>query len=334
MRRYGIYIMLLLCLASSCERDHLYYGANNKAIIGLRIDWSQAQLKPNGATVVAYGEDGALFEAFPYMSNPNYATIALPEGSYDVLIYNNTPGEYRSVAFRGMERMERYEAYAMVKEPLRRSIGRSGAEDVIVADPDTLATARVMGLKITSDMIQYYYNRPDGSALGAVVAEVAVVPERAISVATIRAHVKGLCYAASAPVAHLRNMSGGFYLGLGQNSACVVTHEFILNNRTFNPGSTTDGMICNQITTFGLLTPESVRAPHRYYLDVDFMLVDGQKYPVSIDITDRLKVARGVHTQLTVEVEIELPKAIGGGGGGAFDTGVGEWNDTTVEIPM
>ncbi|MEG1608071.1 MAG: DUF5119 domain-containing protein [Mucinivorans sp.] len=332
--RHFLYILVLLLLGSSCKRDHLYYGVTDKALLGVNIDWAPSQMTPNGATVVAYNDDGSLYEEFPYFSNPNRGIIALPVGRYTLVVYNNTPGEYRHLSFREAFSQNTYRASAIDKEkPLRGFIGLSNSIPTIVEDPEMLASARTMGVSVTRDMVEYYYDRPAGPS-HEVVSEITLTPARVITLVHVKAHVMGLCYAAGAPVTHLRNLSGDYYLGQGCNSARGVTHEFILNNRVFDPGTTRNGTISHTFNSFGLITDGSLRANTRYFLDIDFRLVDGRIHPLSFDVTDLIHSKQGLTTCLTVEVNITLPEAIGGDGDGAFDTDVEPWDDVHVDIPM
>ncbi|MEG1635354.1 MAG: DUF5119 domain-containing protein [Rikenellaceae bacterium] len=326
MRRLiGIFILMLL-ITSSC-RDHLYYGTNDRAIIDLDIDWSAARLTPNGVSVAAYRQDGTLQELFR-SSNASSAKISLPQGIYDLVIYNNTDDEFKNVVFRGAEKKSTYEAYATDQKSLSERI-----KNALVSQPDVVATACVDGLEITSQMVEYYYDRPlDAGHVS--IKTVKVTPRRVTITANIRAHVCGLSYAAGAPLVQLRNLSGAYFIGKNVNSSVAVAYEFIMNNRTFDQGSTTDGMISNSISTFGLIKLPDGSA-NRSFLDFYFTLIDGSKYPISIDVTDKI-IERASEMELTLEldVDIKLPNVAGDEDIGAFDPTVGDWQDTDVAIEM
>ena len=330
MMKRILLLYITLILVTSCKRDSLYYGTNHRAVIRTSIDWKASQLSPNGVSVIAYNEDGTLFEVLPPFSNPNEADIMLPEGVFHLVFHNNTPDEQRNIAFRGYENMHTLEAYAIDAKPSAKAM-EGHANDLFVSEPDTLAVAKYTALKVTADMIGYYKDRPDlDNQL--VSQKIAVTPQRVISVAEIKAHVKGLRYAAGAPRTYLRNVSGAHFMWKGEKSKESVSHEFVLNNRKFDAGSNTDGTITKNLTTFGLHTAPS--SDHKYYLDLDFTLINGEKHPISIDITDEIILVKAAHSVLKINVELELPEVIGGGGEGAFDPDVDEWDDINVELPI
>ncbi|MEG0725478.1 MAG: DUF5119 domain-containing protein [Mucinivorans sp.] len=326
MRRV-ILILVFAIFAVSCSRDHLYYGTDDRVLIELDIDWTVSQLTPNGVSVAAYNADGTLFGLF-CSANPALVKLLLPCGRYDLVIYNNTADEFRNIAFRGVDRKSTYESYANAKKSL--SVRTTCP---LVCEPDEVAVARVDGVEVTPDMVQYYYDRPQSDDQIAV-RSIKVTPHRVVVRANIRAHVRGLCYAAGAPLVQLRNLSGSYLVGQGINVENPVGYEFIMNNRTFDPGSTENGTISNRISTFGLIDTR-YSSKTKYYLDLDFVLIDGKHYPLSIDVTDKItERTTSLNLVIDVAVSIELPEVIGGGGGGAFDTDVDEWHDSDVPIEM
>ena len=71
-----------------------------------------------------------------------------------------------------------------------------------------------------------------------------------------------------------------------------------------------------------------------YLMEMEFVLLNGEKHPVSLDVTDAIRVTQGAtHKIIHIEVEIELPEVIGNGDG-AFDPDLEEWEDIDVDIPM
>ncbi|MEG1564221.1 MAG: DUF5119 domain-containing protein [Bacteroides sp.] len=307
----------LLLLLVSCQRDHLYYKNSERALIQVNMDWSKAGVTPNGATIIAYHTDGTLFQLFPYLNNPHSSCISLPEGNYQLLVHNDVPDEYKFIDFLGMDHLHTLEARIREK-----------------GTPDTLAVALLTNVVVTPQMIDYYYNRPDEERTEAV-NKLYATPARVITLVKVRAHVKGLCYAASAPKALLRNMAAGYLLGIGQASDVPFHFPFVINNRKYDQGSQKDGVIHNSFSSFGL-RPQTKNEKNRYFIDLDVTLINGAKYPLSVEVTDQMKVTNdGKQEVINIWMELELPEVIGGGtGDGAFDTDVEEWNDVEIEIPM
>lgn len=122
-------------------------------------------------------------------------------------------------------------------------------------------------------------------------------------------------------------------LGQGQNSMESVAQSFILNQRVFDPGSDSDGTIKASFLSFGMLGDGNTSS--RYYLDINFVLINGEPYPLTFDVTDLITVDISLNLQLSLNLnlEIELPEVIGDEGGG-FNPDVGEWEDEIVDIPI
>ena len=153
---------------------------------------------------------------------------------------------------------------------------------------------------------------------------------RFISVDAITLKNKGLKYAAGAPRTHLKNLSGGYYLDSDKPHSLQVCHEFVQNTRCFAAEDPRNGTITRQLATFGLHDETGVR----YLMEMEFVLLNGEKHPVSLDVTDAIRVTQGAtHKIIHIEVEIELPEVIGNGDG-AFDPDLEEWEDIDVAIPM
>ena len=72
----------------------------------------------------------------------------------------------------------------------------------------------------------------------------------------------------------------------------------------------------------------------RYYLDINFVLINGEPYPLTFDVTDLISVDVSLYLTLNLDLEIVLPEVVGEEGGGGFNTDVSEWEDEVVDIPM
>ena len=112
-----------------------------------------------------------------------------------------------------------------------------------------------------------------------------------------------------------------------------MAQSFILNNRVFDPGSDSDGTITAEFLSFGLTGNGDTDS--RYYLDINFVLVNGESYPLTFDVTDLISVdvSLSLKLSLSLALEIELPEVVGDEEGG-FNTGVGEWEEEIIDIPM
>lgn len=367
LRKY-IELLLAAVLVQACQRDHLYYGSEDLAFIYLDIDWDKAGLDPNGASVYAYTPDGNLYRHFPPFSNADGGYVALPEGHYNLVIFNNTPDEYEgALTFSDAENWSTFKAtsdidmkatnyHRAAKAAAASRVGGtatksekatlSRADDTFTGEPDTLAVGRILNYHVTHEMTHRYYYDPESAAEYERSAVVGVAPERVMSLLKVQIHIKGLKYAKGPISAYIRGLARGYYLGTGQNSYEQCTHQFYLNNRKFDAGSSTDGTVYAQFNTFGMVPQREFADSVKYYLDCDIVLTNGEEYPVSFDVTNDIKIDLEAQIELNMnlklDLEIELPEPIGGDdddpsgdhGGGGFRTDVSDWDEEEIDMPM
>ncbi|MGN0221040.1 MAG: DUF5119 domain-containing protein [Prevotella sp.] len=335
-------LFTLLFSLVSCARDHLYYGTSDMATVLVETDWSVSGVSPNGVSVFAYNEaDGSLYRRFPPVAVQEKCRIRLPGGDYTLVVMNDSPEELEeTMTFCDEDNIRTFQVRGVRDEQksmrltdyLKTKADASAADYCIVA-PDTLAVAVVRGVHVTPQQMEYYYDQPQNNTSAEAVMEVQAVPAPVISTVNIKAHVKGLCYARGITQSYLRGVAGGHYPGMEENTCEQVAQAFVLNNRVFDPGSDSDGTITAEFLSFGLLG--NGKTGSRYYLDINFVLVNGESYPLTFDVTDLIvvDVSLSLKLSLNLALEIELPKVEGEEGGG-FNTGVGEWEEEIIDIPM
>ena len=327
--------MLLLLLAiSSCKRDHLYYEGLHTATVIVNPDWTKSHLHPNGVTVYAYNSsDGSLYKRFPPVSAQERCYIQLPKGNYTLVVMNDTPEEFADrIDFIGEENLNTLQAKG-VQDLKRSKIENASGSLYCIVEPDTLAVALYSNLNITQQQIDYFWDKPENTVSPENAIKINVEPQRVVTMINIKAHVKGLKYARGTTVSYFRGLAEGHMLGQGQNSMESVAQSFILNQRVFDPGSDSDGTIKASFLSFGMLGDGNTSS--RYYLDINFVLINGEPYPLTFDVTDLITVDISLNLQLSLNInlEIELPEVIGDEGGG-FNPDVGEWEDEIVDIPI
>jgi len=346
----------VLCLAS-CVRDHLYYSSSNTATVRLDVDWSNSGLTPNGLTVYAYADDGKLYRRFDPISTPEQGYINLPQGNYTLVLMNDTPEEFAgNIDFVGMDRVDQARAlgvkddtktnklHTMMKlkesKDVYATTETKATEDMYcIVEPEQFAVAIIRNVAITADMIDYFYDKPEKLVDEKDPLVLEAAPKSVLYTMNVKAHVKGLQYAKGTTMSFFRGAAAGYCMGLGQTTTETVSHGFILNNRTFDPGSNTDGTISATFCSLGLPGMIDSRADKtiRNYLDINFVLINGESYPLTFDVTDDIKIDISLELQLTLNLnlEIELPEAVGGNDDGdGFRTDVGDWNDINYDITM
>ena len=87
---------------SSCRRDDLYYATVDRATVRIEADWTPARLTPNGVSAFVFDRNGAAFDVVR-SNDSRKADLSLPEGSYSVVVLNNTLDEYRNIESAGTE---------------------------------------------------------------------------------------------------------------------------------------------------------------------------------------------------------------------------------------
>ena len=342
MKRILLAAFLGLLSLESCTMDHLYYASSDTATVFVQPDWSESGLVPNGVTVFAYRDsDGSLYKRFPAVSATEKCYIKLPQGDFTLVVMNDTPEEFDgNMDFTGTENISTLQARGVKDEnksaKLQAHLASKASEegqDYCIVDPSPLALAVVRGLHISPEQIDYYYDRPQNDISEAEAIEVKTEQRNVISTVNIKAHVKGLKYARGTTISYFRGLAEGHMLGQGQNSMESVAQSFILNQRVFDPGSDSDGTIKASFLSFGMLGDGNTSS--RYYLDINFVLINGEPYPLTFDVTDLITVDISLNLQLSLNInlEIELPEVIGDEGGG-FNPDVGEWEDEIVDIPI
>lgn len=331
MKKIIYSIFLLSILIVSCQYEHVYYATYNKATIKFNVDWTDADLTPNGVTVLAYhSADGSLYEIFSPQDATESFYLSFDEGEYDLVFFNNTPDEFSSIEFSDYSDINTLLASARDKTSTREKSDEDADIDVIM-DPEVLGSAVLRNLKVTPDMIDVYYDKPDLTETHSEI-EYTVYPERKVYDCTVEVHVKGLKYAAGAPYTFFKHLAGGYHLGAEQVNEREIMHEFALNSRTFDTGSTADGTITKDLTTFGKAASDDTK----YIVDIAFVLLNGETYPIVEDVTDQVnsQVVRSNSDKYYIYLEVELPEAIGDSEDGAFDPNVDEWEDVFIDMPI
>lgn len=348
--------ILVLLPLFSCQRDHLYFASSNTATVLVEPDWSSSAVHPNGVTVYAYREsDGSLYKRFPPVSADQKCYIKLPQGDFTLVVMNDTPEEFQGrIDFRREQNLSTFQARGVKDESRSQKlnehlkaqaearaasasgsaapVSKSEDEEYCIVEPDTLALSVIRGLHISPEQIDYYYDRPeyDLSQESATVVPASMKP--VVSKVNIKAHVKGLKYARGTTLSFLRGVAAGYDISTRTNSTDRAAHAFVLNNRKFDAGSDSDGTITASFLSFGLVGDGTTDS--RYYLDINFVLINGEPYPLTFDVTELISVDVSLYLTLNLDLEIVLPEVVGEEGGGGFNTDVSEWEDEVVDIPI
>ena len=329
-----LFCSVLISLFASCKRDHLYYSTGGSAAILFNVDWEKPLLEPNGVSIYSYdAQSGKAITQAGISSNPAQIEVAHPVGTYDFLLINDTEYELDNILFADVENLETFKVLAKAGDaPVFGNLSDTRGVQY-ATETDIVAVEKVHNLKITTQDIEYFDSKPatgDHEIFKTVKAE----PERITELIEIEIMVKNIASAAGAPRSHLTNMSAGYWLGLEQKHEQLLTHEFVLNNKQMLASDSKTAMISKKLVSFG---PHRTRGEltNQHELIMHFVLVNGDSHVVRLDVTNQIESAYdGVQNVHKIKAVIELPLAIGGGGGGPFDPDVEDWEDVEVELPI
>lgn len=343
--KYFICGAAILAALSSCCRRSLEDGYEPKAVIPIRTVWTRADIVPQNVTAMFYDQrNGKLAVEHRFENNANavQSYVDLAAGKYTVVVFNEIRGQVQGVGIRGYENLATLEAYALPRSDVRiRAVG-----DEYVSDPAIMASALVRNFEVTQQMVEYTLD-PDAqpnSALDALVeALLGLTPERCVHRFDMTVHVNGLHNARMPALVDLRDIAEAYGFNAERNMLIPAAQQFMMNNRTYDPGSTKNGTISTSVYTFGLLgeKPASVVPEGSYpvWLDVSFILVDAARTFVkqSVDVTSLITFQSETHGATTLQLYLNLPDPLPdvvpeGGGSSGFEAELIDWD--VIDVPL
>ncbi len=341
-KRCWLIIFIALTLLTACHRQALEDAYYEKAYIPVAIDWSKCGLNPQNVSMFFYHQsDGSLAMEHYFENNTNevQSYIRVPVGEYIVVVFNELPGQIKNVNIGGKDRFSTLEAYGTETTDVTLPV----KGETYIKQPDEIAVVVVKNFKVTYDMV-YYTNIPGYELEGTDPSKklMGLVPISKISTFEIIVHIKGLENARMPALVNLTNMSGTYLFEEDINSMLPVAYQFTVNNRTYDPGSVTEGTISGKASVFGVLGQRGSSGDQPsnkpITLELVFMLVNEEKTIVndSYDITDDIVFSRkddgDISIKLDLEVNTPLPDVTPEGGDSGFGTSIVNWD--VVDIPL
>ncbi len=328
--------VLFLLLLASCDRRELTYYT--EAEIEITADWSQSGLTDEegaarGATIVFYPTDGGEPKIF-LMGNYLREAVRLPQGVYNVILFNRSFTDFSNIAFRGNGLYETLEAYN--KQIETRTDGETDTR-TITGSPEELASAAMEGFTVTEDMLGNYSQTAYGKSAHSATAgdgqrSLHLIPQKRTSEVVAVIRVEGLNNIRSA-TCRLDGISESVFLATGKTSGQSVSQEFTLSHPVFDQGSPFNGTLTGRFNVFGIDFSQS------HSLHLEAQLVDGKT--VFTGDYDNVKVTEKDNGEgiITVYVEATTDKIPDvkpeGGSGSGFDVDVGGWgNEENTDVPI
>lgn len=331
--------ILIFVVLTGCDRRPLEEDTTCRLAIPIKIYWDLAEITPKNATVMFYTSEGALYKEWRSSSYPTYAEgeIELEPGDYTIVAFNELRDQIDYVRMRGWERLETFEAYAVLNNnPVYQFTSQSGNQEIQVYEPGVLAACTAT-IHVTPEMLVGNATTVTKSDLYALTN---LHPTRKTAHAKMLVHVQGLNNARMPAIAQLRNMASSYFFATDRNSLSPVTAQFTMNDRKYEPGSNTDGTVSATISTFGVLgdwhhtgdTPDA-----KFYFDIAFMLTDAEQTIIeaTADVTDVMEIIVDEKAAVTIIIEINAPslpvvKPVGGDSG--FSTGLVDWDKVIIPL--
>lgn len=343
---YSVLLLMGMQLFSSCERRSLENDYYAYAQIPVGALWAKAGINPQNVTVLFYDENhkGKLVLEHKYENNSKriQSYVDLPVGKYTVVLFNELRDQVDYVGVKGYENLSTLEFYTKQDPTVRvRS-----AQSRYVREPGVVARAIVRGFEVTQEMLQYtrgtqtQENKPLNDAVESLVD---LIPLRIMSQLNIMMHVKGLNNTRMPALVDIDNLSGGYMMDANKNSFDLVTHQFTMNNRIYDPNSNKDGTISASLQLFGIAgDKQSVNDQpinSKIILDILFMLVDEQKTIINrkVDITKMITFSDNPDGTTNLNVYIDLTDPLPnvkpeGSTDSGFGTELEDWG--VIHVPL
>ena len=323
----------LLMGLTACEHKELCYHHPHTAKVRVNVDWNEfTKEQPTGMTVTAYPVDGG--QAVSTLTHTlSHAYFNLEAGAYHTLTYNQSPSEFGTLLFKGMDRFETAEVVSGEQDS-RWYQGRSEGERVAV-QAEWLATDRETDARVTEEMVRETLEHEKRSAPEYVMAH--HTPRNIIYTVHVRVNIQGIYNLRSARAA-LDGMSEGYRFSDGYYKDEVMTHLLEEWKMTVDKDDYRKGYIDATFYCFGL--PGNHRGDaDANQLTLSLLLVDNKTildFPIAVGDKFVTVDAKELILSLEVDLDATLPDVKPEGGSSAgFDAVVEDWGDEEEHvIPM
>lgn len=333
---FSLSVLLFLCLFfSSCERRELTYYEKSEIIV--TADWSESGLSEDeqvrGATLVFYPQDGGTPFIFR-MGDRTQEIVRLPEGIYNIILFNRSFDDFGNLAFRGQEKFETLEAYAKKVETRTDENSRTETR-IIIGTPDELAAGTMEGFTVTEEMLGNYskttYGR-SGNVVGTDSYTLHLIPQKLTRKVIANIRVNGLNNIRTA-TCRLDGVAESVFLATGKPAAQHATQEFALTDLRFDEGSYFEGRMTGQFETFGIRTGDDCN------LRLDALLVDGKTTFTENYTNAKVSEKEDGEGVINIYVEVSTGKVPDvkpeGGSDSGFDVDVDGWgDDVETDFPI
>lgn len=281
--------ILIVSILSSCRHDHRDLHVSSSPLFVINVDWSIAQLEPDGATAMLFPRNNPIEYMF---SNPYRHALYLDPASYDMIVLNEimvspTLSNIEGVSYRGIDKFETSEAYS--KTSKTNSIFSEGSNEKMVGYgyPDPVACTSLSNREILGEKeyitkyqngVNKYPSYSDYDADSSLFTPVLITRDVKV-IAHVRNFKSGFRISGA-----LRGFAEGVLLASRQPSGANVTYTFNLNSAVPDPENENGHIIVSPLfNTFGPWWNDS-SGNRKYNLDI-FASVGSEVFKYSFDVT-------------------------------------------------
>lgn len=332
-----LYVIVLMLAFTACEHKELclYHEHVDYSRLRVNVDWTDFLPfeTPTGMTVAMYPRDGKE-PIVALTNNIDYAVLSLPEGTYDMLVYNQSISEFGSMHFSDMENFAESKVIGAATSS-RWYISRL-PEETVIAQPEWLGLEVQTGLQVTSRMVEktneYIAQSLGGRADGDTVLTTAY-QRNVISTLQVNVHIKGI-HNLRASRASITGMANGYMLGKNCPASGIATQLLETWSIDVDKADPTQGVITALITSFGLPYGHA-GVEDENELMLSLLLVDGKTVlDFSFAVGDKFEYEEGLgtHVRLALRLNLDLETTLPdvkpeGGGSSGFDATIDDWGD-------
>lgn len=330
-----ILIIAITITLLACEHKDLCYHHPHNARVRVDVDWSQFDKEtPTGMTLLVFP---SINGCITHHSNvTTHAYLDIPADSYNIIVYNQSPSEFGTMTFRGLES---YHTAEVVAASIESRWYRSRNEDErIVSAPEWFATDCEEQAIVTPEMVAQYNDeiiiptRGNSNAYPEfLISE--MTPLNIIYTFDIRIHLNGVQNMRSAR-ASITGLAEGYNFSEASPTASIATQLIEAWKLTIDKQDPTKGRIDARITCFGLPKGHT-KAPEDNLLTLSLLLVDNKTIlDFPFDSGDKIKQRTDENGNPLLELELELgidnalpdvqPEESGDGG---FSAIVDDWGE-------
>ena len=299
----------------SCERDHLYYQTVGRGKVQFDIDWSKTNFAPeskgfdednklNGVTIFAF--DSAthkLVKELPPDANWQSPVVKLDQGTYDMVLINDSRVELPSIRFDMESPFEEFSAYTL-------------ADTVYADQPEYLAVSAVRNVSFHPEKKEYYYDMPEEYYRDYVAQVISTVQKAVTKRINVKVYVKGMNYCKGMQRSYITGLAKSVNLVTRKPSEDDAVYGFNLVNREFRSSDYTEAVLTQSLNCFGF-NEAKFGAGDKFELIINFVLVDNSVHTVTADVTEQFeqwyeehKVDIGIDLDIDVNMEVDLPPAV------------------------